>query len=62
MHGGPAEPKRERLLSCCRGEVSDYVMMEGRGFGFATFKDPSSAQRFLDVRLPAFVDAWNVKI
>lgn len=35
----------------CRGEVSDYVMMEGRGFGFVTYKDPTSAQRFLEVEL-----------
>ena len=35
----------------CRGEVSDYVMMEGRGFGFVTYKDPTSAQRFLEVWL-----------
>ena len=24
-------------------------MMEGRGFGFVTYKDPTSAQRFLEV-------------
>lgn len=62
MHGRSADPKHESLLSYCRGEVSDYVMMEGRGFGFATFKDPSSAQRFLDVRLPAFNDAWDASL
>ena len=32
-----------------RGEVSDYVLMEGRGFGFVTFKDPQNAQQFLEV-------------
>lgn len=32
-----------------RGEVSDYVLMEGRGFGFVTYKDPQNAQQFLEV-------------
>lgn len=35
---------------CCRGDVSDYVLMEGRGFGFVTFQDPTHAQSFLEVR------------
>lgn len=34
----------------CRGDVSDYVLMEGRGFGFVTFQDPTHAQSFLEVR------------
>lgn len=32
-----------------RGDVSDYVLMEGRGFGFVTFADPTHAQSFLEV-------------
>jgi hypothetical protein len=32
-----------------RGEVTDYVLMEGRGFGFVTYKDPANAQQFLEV-------------
>ena len=35
--------------SCGRGEVSDYVLMEQRGFGFVTFTDPAHAQAFLEV-------------
>ena len=34
---------------CARGELADYVLMEGRGFGFVTFSDPASAQTFLEV-------------
>ncbi len=30
--------------------MSDYVLMEGRGFGFVTYKDPANAQQFLEVR------------
>ena len=33
----------------CRGEVSDYVLMEQRGFGFVTYADPAHAQAFLEV-------------
>ena len=33
---------------CFRGKVVDVVVMENRGFGFVTFKDASSAQRFLE--------------
>lgn len=32
----------------CRGDISDYVLMEGRGFGFVTYVDPASAQAFLE--------------
>lgn len=39
------------FLYVCRGEVSDYVLMEGRGFGFVTFKDPQNAQQFLEVAI-----------
>ena len=35
---------------CLQGEVSDHVLMEGRGFGFVTFADPQNAKNFLDVR------------
>ena len=42
----------------CRGEVSDYVMMEGRGFGFVTYKDPTSAQRFLEVGILRRLSHW----
>ncbi|EIE22873.1 hypothetical protein COCSUDRAFT_66433 [Coccomyxa subellipsoidea C-169] len=43
---------KEALLEYCGqwGEVSDYVLMEGRGFGFVTFKDPQNAQQFLEQR------------
>lgn len=34
----------------CRGKISDAVVMENRGFGFVTFEDPKSAQKFLEVR------------
>eukprot|EP00983_Pelagomonas_calceolata_P130285 1161671-Pelagomonas_calceolata.AAC.24 len=30
-----------------RGELSDVVVMIGRGFGFATFADPRNAATFL---------------
>ncbi|GFH30247.1 uncharacterized protein HaLaN_29062, partial [Haematococcus lacustris] len=30
-----------------RGEISDIVVMEGRGFGFVTFSDPAAATSFL---------------
>ena len=36
-------------LRLSRGEVSDYVLMEGRGFGFVTYADPAHAQAFLEV-------------
>ncbi len=35
--------------SVCSGVTSDYVLMEGRGFGFVTFTDPAHAQSFLEV-------------
>ena len=42
--------KRVTLVHLClRGDVSDYVLMEGRGFGFVTFADPTHAQSFLEV-------------
>lgn len=34
----------------CRGEISDAVVMEGRGFGFVTFATRESAQAFLTQR------------
>ncbi len=38
---------------CCRtfrrGEMSDIVLMDGRGFGFVTYTDPQCAQSFLEV-------------
>ena len=34
-----------------RGEMSDIVLMEGRGFGFVTYADPQCAQAFLEVGL-----------
>ena len=39
----------DEALMHCRGEVSDYVLMEGRGFGFVTYRDPQHAQQFLEV-------------
>ncbi|DBA69944.1 TPA: hypothetical protein ACH3X2_012437 [Trebouxia sp. C0005] len=43
---------KDTLLNYCRqwGDVSDYVLMEGRGFGFVTFTDPAHAQSFLETR------------
>ena len=46
-------PCRSRPLTwhlARRGEVSDYVLMEGRGFGFVTYADAQHAQQFLEVR------------
>ena len=43
----------------CRGEVSDYVLMEGRGFGFVTYGDPQNAQQFLEVSRPGFAPTSN---
>ena len=43
-----SELQSHRVL---RGELSDHVLMEGRGFGFVTFTDPASAQSFLEVTL-----------
>ena len=34
----------------CRGEITDAVVMDGRGFGFITFLEPEKAQQFLEVR------------
>jgi len=33
-----------------RGEITDAVVMDGRGFGFITFLDPKKAQQFLEQR------------
>ena len=33
-----------------RGEMTDIVLMEGRGFGFVTFRDQLNAHKFLEVR------------
>lgn len=43
---------KESLVSYCSqwGHITDAVVMEGRGFGFVTFEDPSSAQAFLEQR------------
>jgi RNA recognition motif-containing protein len=38
------------LEPVCRGEISDAVVMEGRGFGFVTFADPANAEAFLQQR------------
>lgn len=41
------------LLRSCnarRGELIDVVVMDGRGFGFITFKDPDNATSFLSKR------------
>ena len=32
-----------------RGDMSDIVLMEGRGFGFVTFRDSEHANKFLEV-------------
>jgi hypothetical protein len=40
---------------CLRGELADYVLMEGRGFGFITFSDPAGAQTFLEVNWATYV-------
>lgn len=43
---------KETLLQYCQewGEVTDHVLMEGRGFGFVTYADPANATQFLEVR------------
>lgn len=43
---------KESLVAYCTqwGNITDAVVMEGRGFGFVTFEDPSSAQAFLEQR------------
>ena len=38
-----------RLPSCCRGKVSDAVVMDRKGYGFVTFADPKAAMKFLEV-------------
>lgn len=42
---------KETLLQYCQewGEVTDHVLMEGRGFGFVTYADPANATQFLEV-------------
>lgn len=35
---------------CAGGEITDAVVMDGRGFGFITFLDPKKAQQFLEQR------------
>jgi hypothetical protein len=42
---------KENLLAYCSewGEVTDHVLMEGRGFGFVTYADPANAAQFLEV-------------
>lgn len=37
-------------IGVCRGDITDFVLMEGRGFGFVTYADPASAQAMLEVR------------
>ena len=32
--------------------MSDIVLMEGRGFGFVTFRDSEHANKFLEVQTP----------
>lgn len=41
-----------------RGEISDIVVMETRGFGFVTFADPASAQSFL-ANKEHVIGAWR---
>eukprot|EP00210_Caulerpa_lentillifera_P001593 g1531.t1 len=46
---------KESLLDYCKkwsdgGEITDAVVMDGRGFGFITFLDPKNAQKFLEQR------------
>ncbi|CAD7695061.1 unnamed protein product [Ostreobium quekettii] len=43
---------KESLTAYCSkwGEISDAVVMEGRGFGFVTFEDPKNSQNFLEHR------------
>lgn len=41
---------QETILEYCSrwGKVLEVVVMENRGFGFVTFEEPASAQRFLE--------------
>jgi len=38
------------VIPAPRGEITDAVVMDGRGFGFITFLDPEKAQQFLEQR------------
>jgi hypothetical protein len=46
---------RGLTLACAplipRGDVTDSVVMEGKNYGFATFRDPAHAMAFLEVRV-----------
>lgn len=47
----------------CRGEVADYVLMPGRGFGFVTYTDAAAAQAFLEVpvALVVLLLSWHIR-
>lgn len=49
------------LLTACRGEVADAVVMEKKNYGFVTFADPKNAMKFLEVCsiAAAALAAWN---
>ena len=44
----PSSVTLTALLDVLRGDVVDAVVMENRGFGFVTFREAASAQRFLE--------------
>lgn len=55
LGGLDSSTTKETLLRYCMkwcdgGEITDAVVMDGRGFGFITFLDPKKAQQFLEQR------------
>jgi len=50
LGGLDSQTTQESITEYCSkwGSVVDVVVMENRGFGFVTFKDAASAQRFLE--------------
>eukprot|EP00210_Caulerpa_lentillifera_P005513 g5272.t1 len=50
LGGLDSSTNESTILEYCTqwGKVIDVVVMENRGFGFVTFSDPASAQRFLE--------------
>lgn len=43
--------------------MTDIVLMEGRGFGFVTFRDQLNAHKFLEVRAQKpLLSSWPVDV